>query len=96
MIVLEARGQQCRGATDNVAQLRFAQRRHVDQAMNFIKRFVFLQFAEEIRTQAHHAAQMPIADGLGQEFAEAAPLTLIGAHVELFALINIEEEPAGY
>ena len=79
-------------AAHHLTQLRLAQRRHVDQAMRGIERFVFLQIAEKVRPHAQHCPQTRVAERMRQDFGEAAALALLGAHVQLLALIDVEKE----
>jgi hypothetical protein len=57
-----------------------------------IERLVLLQLAEEIGAQAHHRAQARVAQAFGDELRETAALALLGAHVKLLALVDVDEE----
>jgi hypothetical protein len=91
-IGLEPRGENLGEARHDLAQFRLAQRWYVDLAMRFIKRFVALQVAKKVRAQAHEGPKTLIGKTLREHFREAAALALLGAQVELFALIDIEHE----
>jgi hypothetical protein len=73
-------------------QIRLPQRRHVNLPVNAIERLIPLQVAEEISTQAHQRTQALIGKTLGKHLRESAPLALLGAHVQLFALVDIDEK----
>src|SRR5271170_2016966 len=92
MIAIEAYGKKFGGAAHDVAQFRLMQRQHIDQLVGLVKRLVFLQFAKEIRPQAHPSIQKPIAKSLCKQLREAATLALLSAHVKFLAPIDIEEE----
>ena len=91
-IGLEARGEELRRPAHHLAQLRLAQRRHVDLAVHGIERLVVLQRAEEVGAHAHQHAQARVAEPLREHFGEAPALALLGAHVKLLALIDVKKE----
>ena len=64
MIGLEAGGEQFGRPAYHLAQFRLAQRRHLDLARYVLERLVVLQFAEEVRAQAHHRAQTRVGERL--------------------------------
>ena len=70
----------------DLVQLRLAQRRHFDQAMNGIKRLVLLQVAEKVRPHAHHCTQARVAEATRDNLRETETLTLLGANVKLLSL----------
>ena len=89
---LEPRREQLRRAADDLAQLLLAQRRHVDLLARLEQRLVVLQMAEEVGAQAHHRAQTRVGQRLREQFGEAPALPLLGAHVKLLALVDVEKE----
>ena len=76
----------------DLAQLRLAQRRHIDLPMHLEKWFVFLQLAEKIRTHAHQRVQTRIGNACSNHLRKPAALVLLGANVQLLALVDIEEK----
>ena len=92
LLALEAGGKQRRRLADHLEQLGLAQRRHVDLAVDGEQRLIVLQGAEEIGAQAHQAVEARIGDRIGKQMREAGALRLLGADVELLALVDIEEE----
>jgi hypothetical protein len=63
--------------------------------MHLEKRFVFVQLAEKIRTHAHQRVQTRIGNALRDHLRKTAALALLGAHVQLLALVDIEEKGGG-
>ncbi len=82
----------CSRPAHRLVQLCLAQRGHVDLLVRLVKGRIVLQRAEEIRAQAHQRAQPRIAEALGQQRRKTPALTFLGPHVELFALIDVNEE----
>ena len=89
---LEARREELRRAAHHLAQLRLAQRRHIDLLVHPIERLIVLQRPEEIGTHAHQRTQPLVAEPCRDDLREAAALALLGAHVKLLALIDVQKE----
>jgi hypothetical protein len=85
LLGFETGGEQCGGPAHHLAQLDFAQRRHVDQAMHGIERLVFLQVTEEVGPHADHRTQARVTEVMSQDFREAPALAFSGAHEKLFS-----------
>ena len=51
-----------------------------------------MQRPEEVGAQAHHRAQTRVGQRLRDEFGEAPSLPLLGAHIKLLALVDVEKE----
>jgi hypothetical protein len=75
----------------NFAQLRLAQWRHIDLQMHSEKRFVSLQLAEKIGAHAHQCIQSRIGNTLPNYLRKSVALALLSAHVQLLALVDIED-----
>ena len=56
------------------------------------QRLVVLQVAEEVGAQAHHRAQARIGQRLREQFGKAPTLAFLGAHIKLFALVDVEKK----
>src|SRR4029079_4080738 len=70
-------------------------RRHLDAAMHGEEVLIALERAGEIGAQAHEGMKPRLRERLCQELRETAALPLLGAHIELLALIDIKEEGGG-
>jgi hypothetical protein len=56
------------------------------------QRLVVLQTAEKVRPHAHHRTQARIWQRMPKDFGEAWTLMLLGSHVKLLALVDVEKK----
>ena len=92
VIGLEARRKQLGRAAHHLVQLRLAQRRHFDTMIRLEQPLIVLQRAGEIRPQTHQRAQTRVRQPGRENLGEARALARLGTHVELLALVHIDEE----